>query len=205
MVDKKIDKSVKQSVKQTVKVIIGDKVVRRRKRVKRKTGTTKTFGNIIIPSYSRADPNLFSSQALASLTNQIAKLTEKGDNPAVNLSGRTANNLLDRLTNNSMASNENIEKVISSTSYKDLSSSSSSSATPKSFQKLQEQKSNASNVAKEVKKELSPIKFASISSPVKTTPPKKTGVPFQTTTRGIGARFTFTKDAVLKDGKNVKQ
>ncbi len=203
MVDKKIDKSVKQSVKQTVKVIIGDKVVKRRKRVKRPTTKPKMYGNIIIPSYSRADPNLYSSQALTLLTNQISKLTEKADNPAVNLSGRTANNLLDRLTNNSMASNENIENIISSTSYKDLSSSSSSSATPKSFQKLQEQKSNASNVAMEVKKELSPIKFASIS-PIKTTPPKKTTVPFQTTTRGTGARFTFTRDAVLKDGKNVK-
>jgi hypothetical protein len=203
MVDKKIDKSVKQSVKQTVKVIIGDKVVRRRKRVKRRIATTKSFG-LIIPSYSRADPNLYSSQALTSLTNQISKLTNMADNPTVNLSGRTANNLLDRLTNNSMASNENIEKVIQSTSYKDLSSSSSSSsATPKSFQKLQEEKSNASNVAMEIKKELSPVKFASIS-PIKT-PPKKSAVPFQTTTRGIGARFTFTKDAVLRDKQNVKQ
>jgi hypothetical protein len=202
MVDKKIDKSVKQSVKQTVKVIIGDKVVRRRKRVKRRIAPTKSFG-LIIPSYSRADPNLYSSQALTSLTNQISKLTNMADNPTVNLSGRTANNLLDRLTNNSMASNENIEKVIQSTSYKDLSSSSSSSATPKSFQKLQEEKSNASNVAMEIKKELSPVKFASIS-PIKT-PPKKTAVPFQTTTRGIGARFTFTKDNVFKDNKNVKQ
>lgn len=110
--------TVKQSVKQTVKVVIGDlkKAVKRRPAKKPAPGLTRPAtgaysgvsisDRVVIPPFSRADPSLYNKDALLALTNQIEKLTYKGDNPPLNVSGYLGNRTQQRLTFNSNASNE---------------------------------------------------------------------------------------------------
>jgi hypothetical protein len=112
--------TVKQQVKQTVKVVVGDigkkKAVRRRPAKKPAPGLTRPAtgaysgggisDRVVIPPSSRADPSLYNKDALLTLTNQIKQLEYKADNAQLNLSGLLANQLQNRLTFNSNASNE---------------------------------------------------------------------------------------------------
>jgi len=122
MVDKKTQKQTqKQTVKQTVKVVIGDAVRRRpRRRVAKRAAAKPQVITFIQGSASGAyvpGSNTPFTQTtklpVATGTEVRTKVLEiKGNNPALNTSGIISQDILPRLEQNSMSSNEDIESVV---------------------------------------------------------------------------------------------
>jgi hypothetical protein len=122
MVDKKTQKQTqKQTVKQTVKVVIGDTVRRRpRRRVAKRAAAKPQVITFIQGSasgaYVPASNTPFTQTTklpVATGTEVRTKVLEiKGNNPALNTSGIISQDILPRLEQNSMSSNEDIESVV---------------------------------------------------------------------------------------------